>query len=140
MMFYKIVFNDMIIDAIRNPVWVVWLGRSGRFVDTDPGTANGIVSRDGSCVYNITGKGLFVNYYDQYKTVSVVEITEDEYEKLMSQITTGESGEIENHEPTEIEVLQKKVAELEEYARGVSVRSDGLAEQLEATKILLGVE
>ncbi len=139
-MFYKIVFNDMIIDAIRNPVWVIWLGRSGRFLNTDPGTANGIVGRDGSTVYNIAGKGLFVNYTEQFKTVAVVEITEDEYENIMSQITGDSDTEIENHEPTEIEVLQKKVAELEEYTKEVSVRNNNIAEQLEATKILLGVE
>ena len=53
---------------------------------------------------------------------------------------TGENTEVENHEPTEIEILQKKVADLEEYTRDVSVRNNNLAEQLEATKILLGVE
>ena len=139
MMFYKIVFNDMIIDVIRNPVWVIWLSRSGRFLNTDPGTANGVVSRDGSTVYNIIGKSSFVNYTNQFKTVDVVEITENEYNNLMSQIT-GENIEVENHEPTEIEILQKRVADLEAYTRDVSVCNNNLAEQLEATKILLGVE
>ncbi len=139
-MYYKIVYQDMIIDALANPTWVIWLGRSGRFLATDPNTANGVVMRDGSGVYNLVGKGLFVNYTEPFKTVSVVEITEEEYENLMSQIVDGNGGDIENHEPSEMEVLQKRVEDLEEYARRLSINNDSFAEQLEATKILLGVE
>lgn len=139
-MFYKIVFNDMIIDAVSDPVWVIWLKRAGRFQQTDRSTANGVVMRDGSGVYNIAGKGTFTGYDEPFKTVSVVEITEPEYESLMAQITTGADGEIENHEPTETEILQQRIDELGQLINDVAFRGDGLAEQLEAAKILLGVE
>lgn len=139
-MFYKVVYNNMIIDAIADPVWVIWLSRSGRFLATDPVTANGVVKRDGSCVYNLSDKPIFENYQDPFKTVSVVEITQDEYDALMAQITPETGSGVENQEPDEIEVLRNKIIELEQYAMNVSLKSDGLAEQLEATKILLGVE
>lgn len=86
-MYYKIVYDFIVIDIISNPRWVRWLKNSRRFLFTDPTSANGLVSSDGSCVFNLENRGAFDGYKENYKTVSFVEIPENEYNYLKSQIT-----------------------------------------------------
>ncbi len=74
-MIYKVVCDRMLIDLIKDPVWVIWA--AGRFVQTDKNTANGIVASDGNEVFHLAGTPEFSGYPDEYKTVTVTEISID---------------------------------------------------------------
>lgn len=110
-MYYKIVYKNIVVDIVENPRWVIWARRCRRFLLTDITTANGIVSSDGSEVFHIDGKKIFINYPLRYKTVSVIEIGENEYLSIKSQITdktldnNGNTIEIST-------IIEKKIAEM----------------------------
>lgn len=97
MMFYKIIYNRIVIDAISEPRWVIWIGQRKQFMLTDKSTANGVVSSDCSEVYHIEGKKSFDKRTEKSKTVSVRMIDESEYHAIMSQkidAIISESGSI----------------------------------------------
>lgn len=112
-MFYKTVYNHVVIDIIQDPNWVLWAKRSGRFVLTDETTANGMVSSSGNEVYHLDSTPEFENFQDEYRTVVAMEIGEAEYQSLKSQITDkaiSESGE----ELAISELAAQKIAEMSE--------------------------
>ncbi len=86
-MFYKIIYDKLIIDVLNNPRWVLWLKRTCRFLASEITTANGVMSSNGLEVYAIDYKGGFENHPEPYKTVKVVEITEAEYNHIRAQIS-----------------------------------------------------
>lgn len=147
-MFYKIIYGHIVIDIVQNPHWVIWASKSGRFVLTDVTSANGIVSSDGSEVFHLSGTKEFVNYQDDYKSVTVAEISEAEYLSLKSQIVdkaVAESGETLSIE----QLITDKVAEMSQACEDAItagfdiVLSDGiehhfslqLPDQLKITKL-----
>ena len=147
-MFYKIVYEHIVIDIICNPHWVIWANKSGRFVLTDETSANGIVSSDGSEVFHLSGTKDFLNYQDDYKSVAVVEISEAEYLSLKAQITENaisESGDTLSIE----QLIANKVEEMSQTCEDIItagfdiVLSDGikhhfslqLPDQLKITKL-----
>lgn len=96
-MFYKVIYNNIIIDILNNPTWVRWLGRAARFILADSVSANGVVSSDGQSVYNLAMCGPFENTSDVYKSVTLIEVAESEYNFIKAQIvksTLSEGGEI----------------------------------------------
>lgn len=82
-MFYKIIYDNIIIDAILNPTWVIWTPKTKRFFPTDIVAANGVVSSDSQEVYHIQGKTEFGNRRELSRDVVVVKIEEDEYNHLI---------------------------------------------------------
>lgn len=112
-MFYKIVYNHVIIDVIAEPRWVIWLSKRKQFMFTDKSTANGIVASDCSEVYHIANKKDFQNRTETSKTVSVVEIGEAEYNSIRSQIIDkiiSEQGNI-------VSIAQLKADKINEMSR-----------------------
>lgn len=112
-MFYKIVYNHVVIDVIQDPNWVLWAKKSGRFVLTDETTANGIVASSCNEVYHLDSTAEFKNFQDDYRTVTVIEIGEAEYQALKSQIVDKVVSE--NGEELDIsELAAQKIAEMSE--------------------------
>lgn len=119
-MFYKVIYDHIVIDVLSNPKWVIWAKKSCRFLETDITSANGVISSDGSCTYNLEGKDKFENYHSNYKTVVVIEISEGEYYNLLSQIVDKTVSD--KNEPLTIEdVANAKIAELSSECEQVIV-------------------
>lgn len=82
-MFYKVMFNNMVVDLLTEARWVRYLPNSKRLVATDSQAANGIMGSDHDTVYHLFGKPYtFVN---DVKTVEVIKIDGLEYERLQAQ-------------------------------------------------------
>lgn len=86
-MFYKVIYNNIIIDILKDPTWVLWLKNARRFIMSDAVTANGVISSDKQSVYNLFHRGVFQGSDEQHKVVSMVEIDESEYSFLKAQIS-----------------------------------------------------
>lgn len=110
-MYVKIIYNSVVIDIIKDPKWVIWVKRSGRFLETDSMTANGIVSSDGSNVYNISGCDKFAGREEESKVVTPVEISESEYNCLRSQIVEKTIGS-DGAEVSVKELIEEKIHEM----------------------------
>ena len=82
-MYYKIMNNNMIIDLLTEARWVRYLPNSKRLIATDSQAANGIMGSDNDTVYHLFGKPYTFN--KELKTVEVVKIDYNEYERLKTQ-------------------------------------------------------
>lgn len=130
-MFFKIIYEKLIIDVLANPKWVLWLKRTQRFLASEITTANGVISSNGLEVYAIDAKGGFKNHPEPYKTVKVVEITEAEYNLIRSQITEktldGDANEITVQAARDEKIAEMKTACEETIIKGFDIElSDGL--------------
>ena len=82
---YKVVFNNLIIDIMEKPRYTRFLSKSERVVGTDRLAATGIMSSNGEEVYHLEGKTN--NYPEKLKTVQLIKIEKEEFERLKSQKT-----------------------------------------------------
>lgn len=82
-MFYKVMYNNMVIDLLNEVCWVRYLPNSKRLIATDSQAANGIMGSDHNTVYHIFGKPY--TFDKEIKTVEVVKIDVKEYDMLKSQ-------------------------------------------------------
>ena len=82
---YKVIFNNLVIDIMENPRYVRLLPKSRRVVGTDRLAATGIMSSNGEEVYHLEGKTN--NYPEKLKTVQLIKIEKEEFERLKSQKT-----------------------------------------------------
>lgn len=100
---YKILYNNITIDVLRNPVYCTYLS-NGRKLRTDKTSANCIVSSDGSTVYHIAGTPFLP---PEYKTVYIIPIKKAEFDYLQSLLTKGESLEedVQNARKIKIEEM-----------------------------------
>lgn len=135
---YKVVYQGMIIDVIEVPYYVRWIERYNRFFPSDPTSAHCIGSSNEETYYHVEGMPDFEK--NQYKTVKLIQIDEKEFLELQSQIITGDTVYFDEVEPTEEEVMRRRIESLENKIVVLSVQNQDLVEQLEAAKILLGVE
>lgn len=78
---YKIIQNNKVIDVIKFPQFINFLA-SGHIAMTDKTSANGILSSDNKTVYSFQPRS-------GYQTVSVEEITVNEFERLQSLLDSG---------------------------------------------------
>lgn len=101
---YKILYNNIIIDVIKNPVYCKFLS-SGRKLRTDKISANCIISSDGNETYHLLGKS--PNLPDEYKSVELIPIEKEEFDNLMSQKIQGEPLQVNL-----LEIREKKIAEM----------------------------
>lgn len=82
-MFFKLMYNNMVIDLLNEVRWVRYLPNAKRFVATDSQAANGVMGSDHDTVYHIFGKPY--NFAKDLKTVEVVKIDALEYDRLQTQ-------------------------------------------------------
>lgn len=101
---YKILHNNQIIDVMEDIRYVKYLPKSQKLIAVDKAQDNGIVSSDGDTIYHILGTK---NTFNTKKlSVQILEITEEEYKELTTQIKKQE--DLNNR----IDELEKLVQEL----------------------------
>ena len=101
---YKILHNNQIIDVMEDVRYVKCLPKSQKLIAVDKAQANGIISSDGDTIYHILGTK---NTFNTKKlSVQIIEITEEEYKELTTQIKKQE--DLNNR----INELEKLVQEL----------------------------
>ena len=111
-MYYKIIYQNMVIDVIKNPRYVRWLKRGQRFARTESTSANGIMASDRINVYHVDTMPTF-NGVENYKTVQMVEIEKDEYDKFMSLMVKKRHVSVFHDELDDPEVLKNRIVELQ---------------------------
>ena len=80
-MFYKIIYNNFVLDILDSPVYVKYSYKSKRFIVTDVTSADGVMSSNRDVVY------LFRDIVDvESKIVKMIEIPESEYMNIKSNI------------------------------------------------------
>lgn len=147
-MFYKIIYNHIVIDILSDPMWVVWSRNNMFFVPSDITTANGVVASNHNDVYHISGTPEFVGRDEESKTVDVQRIHEAEYLSLKFQLVENAVNEdgtkMSLHELIESKVAEMSAACENEITKGFDiVLSDGvqhhfslqLPDQLKITKL-----
>ena len=85
---YKILYNNIPIDVIKNPIYCRYMSSMKRTLRSDRVSANCIVSSDGSEIYHIAGAN---SMPDEYKSVVIVPIDKKEYDYLQSLVMKGET-------------------------------------------------
>ena len=87
-MFYKILMDGVIVDALKNPRYVKWQERNQMLLVIGfPEKAYGVLSSDGSTAYHLEGYPEIP--VEGIPTVTMVEITEEEYTMLREQLDAG---------------------------------------------------
>ena len=145
-MYYKVIKNDdnSVVDAIDSLHYVRRNPRNGMILSCREKSGQGILSYDGSIIYQLPNQD---SLGDNYDTVTLVEIDKVEFEEIRVLV---DSMKPEPEEPDEEEFPEEEHPEppkppidptqpmtpIEELQYKVCV----LEEQLAATKILLGVE
>ena len=80
---YKIMYNNMVVDLLKEVQYVRYMKNSKRWIGTDSQSANGVMGSDGNTVYHIQGRNCPCS--EELKTVEVVQIEQAEYEALATQ-------------------------------------------------------
>lgn len=83
--YYKILMGDQVLDITDNPVWIT-VGRNGIPIRCEAPDARGILSNDGSAIYQIEGAA---ELECQHESVSVADISEDEYHEIETILGLG---------------------------------------------------
>lgn len=125
-MYFKIIYNNLVIDILDSIQYVRWLKRARKFVHTEMTSAHGILASDGLNIYHVDGMPEFESM-SNYKTVHMVEISKDEYDSLNSQIIKGDviysdesAFSTEEKLKLEIVALKKQLAAVSNHERRVS--------------------
>ena len=80
---YKIMYNNMVVDLLKEVQYVRYMKNSKRWVGTDSQSANGIIGSDGNTVYHILGRKC--SCQEDLKKVEIFQIEQEEYEALATQ-------------------------------------------------------
>ena len=78
----KVLRNGEIIDALNSPVYVRYQQRNGIIIQCEENIAQGVLSSDGSTVYQIEGREQMAG--ESPDTVVIAEISQDEFETIKS--------------------------------------------------------
>lgn len=114
-MFYKVMWNNMVIDLLTEICYIRFLPIQKRPVITDKYSANGIMGSDKDTIYHLYGTPN--TFETELKTVTVEPISKEEYETLQTQVA---------YQRTQQEELQNRVSALEELVN----KQNSLLEQL----------
>lgn len=90
---YKVVYKDVVIDVLKNPIYCKYFARSGRKIRTDETSANCIISSNGKETYHLAGRSPFLP--EGYKSVELVPIDLTEFNYLQSLKIEGEPYEFD---------------------------------------------
>lgn len=76
----KILYNNMILDIVKNEHYVRYVPEIDRFISSSRGSANGVLSSDNNTVYHLLGTTN--NFLHKTKTVTVQQIGQEEFFQL----------------------------------------------------------
>ena len=120
---YKVIFNNLVIDIMEKPRYTRFLPKSQRIVGTDRLAATGVMSSNGEEVYHLEGKTN--NYPEKLKTVQLIKIEKEEFERLKSQKT-------EIKEETLVPAaIQSQIDALAAMVSQLSAQNETLLQQIE---------
>ena len=77
---YKVLWNNMIVDLLREACYIRYLPRQARAIVVDKGNANGIMGSDKNTMYHLAGTQN--TFTEGIKTVEVVPVSAEEFEVL----------------------------------------------------------
>lgn len=132
---YKVIYNDFIVDAIKDIKYLRYIGRTGKVTVSDPSSCNAIYSSDRKTIYMLQGKK--IPEACPHKIVKLQKITESEYERLSKQLKANEKLYANLSDLNK--VRNEKIAELSKQCNntiinGVNVlMSDGLYHHFKLT-------
>lgn len=112
---FKILKENIIIDIIEEPIWVTNHPKNKILILTQQQFARGVVSSDGEITFHL--EGIPKEGFEDYTTVSIVEITDEEAAELRvilngngtDEITTKDSEGNEVTEQLSTEQVYPKV-------------------------------
>lgn len=116
-MFCKVIYNKMVIDVLKNPVFLRYIQSSKRFRETDEGSANAVFSSDYSEKYHLVNTTAILSGQN-YKDVSLVEISEAEYNSIKATIVESAVDEDGNTVSMQ-ELRDRKIEEMKETCNAV---------------------
>lgn len=120
---YKAIFNNLVIDIMEKPRYTRFLPKSQRVVGTDRLAATGIMSSNGEEIYHLEGKTN--NYPEKLKTVQLIKIEKEEFERLKSRKT-------EIKEETLVPAaIQNQIDALAAMVNQLSAQNETLLQQIE---------
>lgn len=132
-MYFKIIYNALVIDILDSIQYVRWLKRGKKFVKTEMTSANGILASDGINIYHVEGMPDF-DGMGNYKTVHMLQIEKEEYDKLKSQMTEGDVIYANESAFSVEEKLKLEIANLKKQLAAVSNQSHKVIEDLASVK------
>lgn len=165
MNYYKVIKDGEVIDV--NHVFLKWQRKHNILLSCEAVEGQFIQSSDGNNIWRVDWLNrLPADFPGSYESIEAVEITAEEYEELKEKLELGETvedntgsedqpdtGETEtpNETPTEevmsatamrlrIKELEGTVATLVEQNKVIVEQNNTLADELQAAKIILGVE
>lgn len=133
-MYFKIIYNALVIDILDSVQYVRWLKRGKKFVKTEMTSANGILASDGINIYHVEGMPDF-DGMGNYKTVHMLQIEKEEYDKLKSQMVEGDVIYADQSAFSTEEKLKLEIANLKKQLAAVSSQSHKSTDDLAAVKI-----
>lgn len=86
-MMYKIIYDNLIIDVIDNPRYMRYMVKSGRMTITDKQNAHCVISSNNKELYLL--QGVTRPEGKEWKEVTMVEITQNEYNELFKLIASN---------------------------------------------------
>lgn len=84
----KLILNGTVVDANKNPCYVVYVPRLELFLACPEAEAQGVASRNGTTYWHIEGKEEFG--VDGYQTVDAISIPDEEADALITALEAGE--------------------------------------------------
>ena len=84
----KLVAGSTVVDAVKNPCYVVYVPRLKLFLACPEAEAQGVASRNGTTYWHIEGKDEFG--VDGYQTVDAISISDEEADELITALEAGE--------------------------------------------------
>lgn len=132
-MYFKIIYNNLVIDILDSIQYVRWLKRGQKFVRTEMTSAHGILASDNLNIYHVDGMPEF-DGVKNYKTVRMVEITKEEYDKLNSMIVKGDVVYSNESAFSKEEKLELELKALKKQLAAVSKQGISAAKELVTVK------
>ena len=132
-MYFKIIYNALVIDILDSVQYVRWLKRGKKFVKTEMTSANGILASDGINIYHVEGMPEF-DGMGNYKTVQMIEIDEEKYHRLKSQMTLGDVVYVDEAAFSAEEKLKLEIASLKKQLAAVSNQGHKAIDDLDVLK------
>lgn len=77
---YKVLADNTIVGVLDNPAYVRYQIRNNKLISCGVDRAQGVISQDGMTVWQLSGAAVMP--FGEYKTVTLIEISEDEYNVL----------------------------------------------------------
>lgn len=116
---YKLMSNNVVVDLLQTICYVRYLPTQARLIVTDRQSANGVMGSDKDTLYHLEGTPS--TFEDDVETVRVVEIDDEEYEKLNAEFVFQSKKQAN---------LENEVSELKSMVEKQNVILEKLMEKL----------